>query len=98
MRTNEKAHGSEYLGFAADLAILAELYRTQGNYADAEPLLKRALAIKEKALGPAHPRVARTLENYAALLRKTGHSGEATMMELRAKAIRAKHARQNPAK
>jgi hypothetical protein len=39
-----------------------------------------------------------TLENYAALLRKTGHSGEATMMELRAKTIRAKHARQNPAK
>ncbi len=39
-----------------------------------------------------------SLENYASLLRKTGHSGEATMMELRAKAIRAKHARENPAK
>ncbi len=52
----------------------------------------------EKALGPEHPHVAASLENYAALLRNTERSGEATMMEARAKAIRAKHARQNPAK
>ena len=76
---------------------LAELYHSQGKYAEAEPLQKRALVIWEKALGPEHPRVATSLENYAALLRETGRSGEATMMELRAKAIRAKHARQNPA-
>ena len=37
-------------------------------------------------------------ENYASLLGKTGHCGEATMMEAGAKAIRAKHAEQNPGK
>ena len=47
----------------------------------------------EKALGPEHPHVAKILANYAALLRKTGHSAKATRMEARAKAIRAKHAR-----
>ncbi len=51
----------------------------------------------EKALGPEHPHVATNLMNYAALLRKTGRSAEASKMEARAKAIRAKHAEQNPA-
>ncbi len=50
-----------------------------------------------KALGPEHPQVAKALLNYAALLRKTGRSAEATKMEARAKVIRAKHAEQNPA-
>ena len=36
----------------------AELYRAQGRYAEAEPLYKRSLAIREKALGPDHPDVA----------------------------------------
>ncbi len=48
-------------------------------------------------MGPEHPDVAQGLENYAALLRETGRGAEATKMEARAKAIRAKHAEQNPA-
>ncbi len=64
----------------------------------AEPLHKRVLAIREKALAPRLPLVAQSLENYAALLRKTGRGDEAAKMEARAKAIRAKHAGQNPAK
>ncbi len=55
------------------------------------------MVIREKALGPEHPHVAKTLMNYAALLRKTGRSDEAARMEARAKAIRAKRAEQNPA-
>ncbi len=51
---------------------------------------QRSLAIRENALGPEHPDVAQTLENYAALLRQTGRSADATKMEARAKAIRAK--------
>ena len=31
------------------------VYRTQGQYAQAGPLYQRALAIKEKALGPEAP-------------------------------------------
>ncbi len=56
------------------------------------------MAIVEKALGPDHPDVAQSLENYAALLRKTGRSAEAEKLEARAEAIRAKHAEQNPVK
>jgi hypothetical protein len=41
------------------------------------------------ALGPEHPDVATTLENYAALLRQTARADEAERMEARAKAIRA---------
>ncbi len=75
---------------AQSLNNLALLYQAQGRYAEAEPLYKRALAIMEKALGPEHPHVATSLENYAALLRDTGRGELATMVELRAKAIRAK--------
>ena len=46
---------------------LAALYNDQGRYADAEPLLKRALAIREKALGPNHPDVGVSLNNLAVL-------------------------------
>ena len=42
---------------ATSLNNLAELYQAQGRYAEAEPLYKRALAIREKALGPDHPDV-----------------------------------------
>ncbi len=41
--------------------------------------------------------MATNLENYAVLLRKTGRDIEAAKLEARAKAIRAKHAEQNPA-
>jgi hypothetical protein len=47
--------------------------------------------IDEKALGPDDPDVAWNLENYAALLRKTGRNNEAVKLEARAKAIRAKY-------
>ncbi len=57
----------------------------------------RALAMRQKALGPEHSHVAASLETYARLLRKTGRSDEAARMEARAKAIRARHAEQNPA-
>jgi hypothetical protein len=56
----------------------------------AKPLYQRALAIREKALGPEHPSVATSLENYAVLLRETGGGAEAAKMEARVKAIRAK--------
>ena len=50
---------------AMSLNNLAGLYDNQGQYAKAEPLYQRALAICEKALGPEHPDVATCLENYA---------------------------------
>ena len=42
--------GETHQIYAAGLNNLAELYRAKGRHEDAEPLLKRALAIKEKCL------------------------------------------------
>ena len=39
----------------------------QGKYAEAEPLYKRSLSIREKALGQNHPDVASSLYNHAYL-------------------------------
>ena len=73
---------------ATSLNNLALLYKTQGDYAKAEPLYKRSLAIVEKALGPDHPSVATSLENYAKLLRATKREAEAEKLDNRAAAIR----------
>ena len=69
-----------------------------GRYAEAIEVAERVLALLRRVLGEDHPDVALSLENYAGLLRKTGRSVEAERLEARAKAIRAKHAAQNPAK
>jgi tetratricopeptide (TPR) repeat protein len=90
LEIDDKSYGPDHVG--SDLNNLAELYRAQGQYAKAEPLYQRALASREKALGPEHPKVAISLENYALCLRDMGRPNEATPLEARAKAIRAKSA------
>ena len=74
---------------AETLNNLATLYQDQGQYAQAEPLYNRSLAIMEKAHGPDHPDVATCLENLAALYRATDRVKEAEVLEKRAAAIRA---------
>ena len=93
---DERNHGADHYGVAADLNSLGALYRAWGKYAEAEPLQQRSLAIWEKALGPEHPNVATGLESYAVLLRKMGREDEAEIMKARAQVIRAKHAQENP--
>ncbi|HIJ83276.1 MAG TPA: CHAT domain-containing protein, partial [Magnetococcales bacterium] len=66
---------------------LAELYRNQGQYAQAEPLHKRSLAIREKALGPDHPGVALGLNNLAGLYRTQGQYAQAEPLYKRSLAI-----------
>ena len=75
---------------ATSLNNLALLYRAQGKYAQAEPLYKRSLAIREKALGPEHPDLALNL-NYLALLYETqGKYAEAEPLYKRSLAIKEK--------
>ena len=76
--------------FHSQCGLQADFSPAQGRHPEAEPLYQRSLAILEKALGPEHPDVATSLENYAALLRQTARADEAERMEARAKAIRAK--------
>ncbi len=51
--------------------------RAQGNYEEAEPLLRRALEISEAALGPDHPNVETVAANLADVLRQLGREDEA---------------------
>jgi hypothetical protein len=50
---------------------LGGLYYDQGKYADAEPLLQRALNIFEEVLGSEHPTTRKSRKNYEALLNKS---------------------------
>jgi tetratricopeptide (TPR) repeat protein len=60
------------------------------NYSQARPYFQRALAIREKALGPDHPDTATSLNNLGALLDSMGNLAEARPYYQRALAIREK--------
>ncbi len=55
-----------------------------GRYAEAEPLYRRALEIREEQLGPEHPSVAMSLNNLASLLDAQGKYDEAEPLYRRA--------------
>jgi hypothetical protein len=59
----------------------------KGQYAKAEPLYGRALAICEKALGPEHPDVATSLNNLAGLYANQGRYAKVESLYQRALAI-----------
>ena len=82
-----EAFGPQDPRLATSLNNLAELYRLQGKFVDAEPLYKRSLAIREKALGPEHPRVAGSLNNLAGLYYQQGKYNEAEPLYKRSLAI-----------
>ena len=60
------------------------MYLDQGLPARALPLLERALAIREKGLGPQHRDVARTLVDLATTLMQMGQSARAQQLATRA--------------
>ena len=66
---------------------LGILLLAKASYGEAEPLMKRALAIDEASYGPDHPRVAIRLNNLAQLLQTTNRLGEAEPLMRRALAI-----------
>src|SRR6266705_554827 len=68
---------------------VVDLYNA-GKYAEAVPLAQRALAIREKALGPDHPDVASLLNNLAELYRAQGRYADAEALFKRSLAIREK--------
>jgi tetratricopeptide (TPR) repeat protein len=65
----------------------AAYFYVRAAYAGARPLFERALAIREKALGPEHPDTATSLNNLALLLVTTSRLGEAEPLYRRALAI-----------
>ena len=69
------------------MVSLGILFHTQALYAQAEPLLRRALAIDEASYGAENPDVAIRLNNLAQLLQDTNRVGEAEPLMRRALAI-----------
>ncbi len=63
---------------------------SQGKYAEAKPLYRRALKIMEEALGKNHPHMATVYENLAEFYRKVGKGDGAKSLEARARRIRSK--------
>jgi tetratricopeptide (TPR) repeat protein len=66
--------GSQHPVTAEVLTNLAELYRDQCRYEQAEPLFARALVIQEHALTANHPDIAKTLHGFAGF-----HAGQGTL-------------------
>lgn len=66
---------------------LANCYRQQGRFEDAEPLYKRALEIKTRQVGQFSNDLIPILENYAKMLRASGKEREADKMDDKARAI-----------
>src|SRR5262249_38945600 len=74
-----RKRGEEDPEHATAIALQALLYRVGGRYAQAEPLAKRALAIREKVLGPDNPRVTESLDDLGLLYQSQGRYRAAEM-------------------
>ena len=74
---------------AAALTTLADLYGAQNKFAEAEPLLKRAIAIHEKAKKPDNGEIAQALDNLSSLYVKQGRTADAAPLAKRAADLRA---------
>jgi hypothetical protein len=67
--------------------ILGDYLRMIGDYAAAQPYSQRALALRERVLGPDHPEVAASLNNLAALYDSQGCYGDTEPLYQRALTI-----------
>ena len=72
---------------AITLHIAGAVYEAQGRLDEAERTHARALAIREKALGPDHSAVATSLEGLASVYRRQKRYAEAAPLLTRALAI-----------
>lgn len=91
MQTSGEADG---VRLADCLESLAVIYSAMGLYDDAEPLIQRALALKEMVLSSSHPSVAKTMTLYAGLLRRMNRDLEACKTIMHANAILEKKTQQ----
>jgi CHAT domain-containing protein/Tfp pilus assembly protein PilF len=75
---------------ASRLNLLVEKFYTEGKFGEAVPVAERALALREKALGPMHADVAESLNNLASLYQAQGAYGKAEPLYVRALDIHEK--------
>jgi CHAT domain-containing protein len=74
---------------------LAVLSRDKGEYAKAEPLFRRALAILENAAGPEHPYIAEILDGMAVLYAAKGDFAQAVTVQSRANSVSERNLTRN---
>ncbi len=71
-RAREIAQKGDNNGRNADMATvlhnLADIHSMQGQNAEARPLYEEAIALRKEVLGPQHPNVAESLNNYGGAL------------------------------
>ncbi|NJO41160.1 MAG: tetratricopeptide repeat protein [Cyanobacteria bacterium CRU_2_1] len=72
--------GTDYPHVATNLNNLAGLYRSQGRYADAEPLYLRALAILFDRLGETHPNTQTVIENFLYFVQQVIQAGQTAQL------------------
>jgi CHAT domain-containing protein/Tfp pilus assembly protein PilF len=80
--------GPDHTHTAAQMNNLAALYQATGQYAKAEPLFLRSMAIWEAKLGKEHADVATALNNLAGLYQHLGQYAKAEPLYRRCLAIR----------
>lgn len=83
-------YGDDQPDFAPALLLLAQLYASQARPADAEPLFKQALAIRETTLGPDNLQVADALVQLASFYQAQSRYQEAEALLKRVVSIREK--------
>jgi tetratricopeptide (TPR) repeat protein len=77
LEIREKALGPDHPSTANSLKNLGLFYAKRGRLLQAEPLLRRALAIAEKAVGIEDPKTTRLAQTYSQVLQKLGRAHEA---------------------
>ena len=87
LEAREKMLGAGHPDLATSLYVLAELYQAVNDYAAAEPMYRRAVAIWDKTQLPTSPALGTALGRYGCLLRKSKRPDEAEKLEIRAYGI-----------
>lgn len=83
-----EALGMDDVRLAESLNGLAQVYRYQQNYTEAERRAGQSLAILERAIGPSHKAVLPSLVNLAGVARSTGRYADAEKVYRRLLSIR----------
>jgi tetratricopeptide (TPR) repeat protein len=73
----EERLGDEHPDIATRFNHLASIYKSQGQYAKAEPLYQQALELRKRLLGHEHLSVTQSLSNLAYLYESQGRFAEA---------------------
>jgi tetratricopeptide (TPR) repeat protein len=80
LAVRENAVGPDHPDVATACHILGAMYMERERFAEAEPLLKRALEIRTRSFGPSHSDVISTRDDLAALHRAQGQPTEPTSL------------------